>query len=780
MARTPLDPYRKKRDPRRTPEPFSSGSTRRKGEPIFVVQRHAARRLHYDLRLEEDGVLRSWAVPKGVPMRRGDRRLAVHVEDHPLDYASFEGEIPAGEYGAGTVEIWDRGTYELLERKRDGGLTVRLSGDRLDGTWTLFPARLDGDEKNWLLMRKDGAEPGPERVPRPMLACPADAPPQGPGWVHEVKLDGYRTIAVVHAGEARLYSRNGNEHTERFADVARALPGALRSADCIVDGEVCALDEQGRARFGLLQRGAGTLVVYLFDILALDGASVTGRPLEERRQLLERTLVKGDPVIRLSVAFDDGEGLLEQARGIGLEGILSKRASSPYLSGKRSDAWLKVKTKDRQEFVIAGYTRGRGRRERGIGALILAVSRDGDLVYVGNCGTGFDDRELDRLKDLLEPLRRRTAPLAETPKMPRVRAADVVWVEPRLVCEAEFAEWTGDGRLRAPVYKGLRDDKPAAEVRRERQAAQAAAPPPSRPEPLPRRPEPPLSNLDKVFWPDEGITKGDLIDYYRQVADALVPHLRDRPFTMKRYPNGIDGGHFFQKDAPKHMPEWIPTRAFPATSRDGSRSRIINYPLVNEPAALVWMANMACIDMNAWYARADKPDRPDFALFDLDPTPEVGFAGAVEAAHLVREALEALELRGYPKTSGADGIHVLVPLARRQTYEHSRALVSGVARRLAEAHPGVITTEWSKARRRGVLIDANQNGPGRTIASVYSVRPKPGAPVSTPLDWDELTPGLDPGALTMAVVLRRVEERGDLYSPVLDDHQALGAALREL
>jgi bifunctional non-homologous end joining protein LigD len=769
----PLESYKKKRDPKKTPEPFGAKRGRGKAgsKPIFVVQRHDARRLHYDFRLEENGVLLSWAVPKGVPMRRGDRRLAVHVEDHPLDYATFEGEIPAGEYGAGSVEIWDHGTYDLVERKRDGGLTVDLHGERLNGQWTLIPARMDGDPKNWLLVRKDGSEAGNGRVPRPMLAQLAEKPPEGDGWLHEVKLDGFRAIATVHAGEATLCSRNGKDLTERFAPVARALPNALRSADCVLDGEVCALDREGHAKFGLLQRGEGSLVIYLFDILELNGEDVTGRPLTERRELLEQTLIPGSPTVRLSVAFEDGAALLEQVRQLGMEGIVSKRAGSTYQPGKRGGAWLKVKSRARQEFVIAGYTLGKGRRSKGIGALILGVERDGGLVWVGNCGTGFDDKELDRLQGILDPLRRDTCPFIEVPRMPRVRTTDVIWVEPKLVCEVEFAEWTSDERLRAPVYMGLRDDKPARDVHRER-AVKAPA--------RTGRPEPPLSNLDKVFWPDEKITKGDLIDYYRQVAEVLVPHLRDRPFTMKRYPDGIAGKSFFQKDAPKHMPDWIPTAAFPATSREDRTKRMINYPLVNEPAALVWMANMGCIDMNAWYSRADRPDRPDFVLLDLDPTPEVGFSGAVEAAQLVKVALDAVGLRGYPKTSGADGIHVLVPIARRYGYDDSRKLSAALARALADAHPELITTEWSKSRRRGVLVDANQNGPGRTIASVYSVRPRPGAPVSTPVEWDELTPELRAEDFTMEVVLGRIADRGDLYLPVLEDRQALGPALRNL
>jgi bifunctional non-homologous end joining protein LigD len=432
---------------------------------------------------------------------------------------------------------------------------------------------------------------------------------------------------------------------------------------------------------------------------------------------------------------------------------------------------MKVKTQQRQELIIAGYTRGQGRREGALGALVLAVERGGELVWAGNCGTGFDDAELDFLMSKLVPLRRKTSPLAVTPRMPRVRAADVTWVEPKLVCEVEFLEWTREGRLRAPSYKGLRDDKEARDVHREHPRKQSAG--------TPERPLE-LSNLDKVFWPGEGITKGDLIDYYRAVADVVVPHIEGRPFTMKRYPDGIAAKPFFQKNAPSHMPDWIPTAEFPATSRDTREKRMIRYPLVNEEAALLWMANMGCIDLNAWCSRADRADRPDFALFDLDPTPEAGFAAAAEVALLVRDALAAVDLRGYPKTSGSDGVHVLVPLARRYGYDQTRGVVAAISRALASTRPELVTTEWSKAKRRGVLIDANQNGPGRTIAFAYSVRPHPGAPVSAPVTWEELAAGVQPADFTMSVMLDRLSRHGDLYAPVLEDRQALGPALRSL
>ena len=393
-----LSEYRRKRDPARTKEPFESGPEGG-DEPIFVVQRHAARRLHYDLRLERNGALASWAVPKGLPMDRGSRRLAVHVEDHPLSYASFEGEIPKGEYGAGTVEIWDRGKYELLEEKRDGGLTFRLRGERLQGIWTLVPAAMDGDEKNWLLLRKsDDRGPGAD-LPRyePMLSTLAAEVPTGKGWLYEIKWDGYRTIARVHEGDASLVSRTGKDQTAgRFEPIARALPRALRSPECVVDGEICALDAQGRPRFSEMQRGTGALVLYLFDLLELDGEPLLDKPFVERHERLRALVVTGQTGVRVSEVFEDGPALFEAAGKQGLEGIVAKRASSTYQPGKRTQDWVKIKVHQLQEFVIAGYTRGAGRRAGTLGALVLGVWDGDELVWAGNCGTGFSDADIDR------------------------------------------------------------------------------------------------------------------------------------------------------------------------------------------------------------------------------------------------------------------------------------------------------------------------------------------------------------------------------------------------
>jgi bifunctional non-homologous end joining protein LigD len=771
-----LADYRKKRDPKKTPEPF--GGKKKGKEPIFVVQRHDARRLHYDFRLERNGALASWAVPKGIPLEPGQRALAVHVEDHPIEYATFEGEIPKGQYGAGLVEIWDSGTYELVDEKKDGGLTVRLHGDRLVGTWTLVPAKLDGDPKNWLLLKKreDGASPAPRgrRKYTPMFATLAKDVPKGDDWIFEVKWDGYRAIADVQGGDATLTSRKGNDLTGRFESVAKAIARTVKTPDCVLDGEVCALDEEGRATFSAMQQGkSGTRYIFAaFDLLEVEGEPLTDRPLSERRERLLALLDRRQRVVQFSESFDDGEALYKAAQEQRFEGIIAKKRDSKYFPGRRSREWLKIKTHGRQELVIAGYTRGQGRRSGRFGALILGYWQGDELVYAGNVGTGFTDDEIDRLLAKLRPLERKEPPFRTVPKMPKVRKDAIHWVEPKLVAEVEFVEWTHDGRLRAPSYQGLREDKEAEEVQREE---------PMTNEIRKGKRVLKLSNLDKPFWPEEGITKGDLLAYYRAVAPVIVPHLKDRPFTMKRYPDGAYGKFFFQKDAPKHMPEWIPTVELLVSTREKPRQRRkIQAPLVNDELALLWMVNMGCIDLNTWYSRVDKPGRPDFVLFDLDPSDDVGFKETVEVALLVKQALEALELESVVKTSGSDGIHVLVPIARRHTYEETREFSEIIASALARTHRGLVTTEWTRAKRRGVLIDSNQNGEGKTIASVYSVRPREGAPVSTPLRWNEVNEKLDPRAFTMDVVRSRIEKHGDLFEPVLHGRQSLGAALRAI
>jgi bifunctional non-homologous end joining protein LigD len=767
-----LSEYRRKRDPQATPEPF--GGAKRGAQPIFVVQRHDARRLHYDFRLEREGALASWAVPKGVPLEPGGRALAVHVEDHPLEYATFHGEIPQGQYGAGSVEIWDSGTYELLEEKANGQLTFRLQGKRLRGTWSLVPAHLDDKEQNWLLIkgRDDVAGQGAPRTYEPMLATLTEGVPPGDDWLFEVKFDGFRALAYARDGECRLVSRNGNDLTERFPEVAKEVVKATRSPNAVLDGEVCRLAASGRSSFSELQQGTGPLVYYAFDLLEQDGEPLLDRPLRERKEKLSMLLDKRNETVRFSEDFDDGTALLAAAEEQGLEGIMAKRTSSRYAPGKRTRDWLKIKTHGEQELVVAGYTRGSGRRAETFGSLVLAVNESGELRYAGNVGTGFDDAEIRKLLKLLKPLHRDTPPFPVAPKLPRVRKGDVQWVEPRLVVEVRFTEWTHEGHLRHPAYLGLREDKTAAEVTRERPISDVVRK---------GAREVRLSNLDKPFWPEEGITKGDLLGYYQAVAPVLVPHLKGRPFTMRRYPDGVHGKAFFQKDAPSHLPDWIPTfHALVSTRASGRTRKWIDFPLVNDELALLWMVNMGCIDMNAWYSRVDRPDRPDFVLFDLDPTPEVPWSQTIEVALILKELLDALGLESFPKTSGGKGFHVLVPVDRRSTYEDTRHFAELVAGAIARTHPKLATTEWSKARRRGVLIDANQNGEGKTIASAYSVRPKPGAPVSTPLRWDEVNGNLNAAIYTMPVVLERVGRLGDLHGGMFTTRQSLSKALRSL
>jgi bifunctional non-homologous end joining protein LigD len=773
----PLGDYRRKRDPARTPEPFSGGAGPSE-QPIFVIQRHDARRLHYDFRLEENGALASWAVPKGVPLEPGERALAVHVEDHPLEYATFEGEIPKGEYGAGSVEVWDTGTYDLLERKPNGQRTFVLHGKRLNGSWTLIPAHLDGKEQNWLLIRRseDGAEPSPGRRYRPMLATRAEQIPHGDDWLYEVKFDGWRAIAYVRGGDCTLVSRNDNDLTGRFEQVAKEVVKATKSPNAVLDGEITRVDEAGRASFSELQQGSGALVYFAFDLLELDGEPVVELPLVERKARLRKLLDGRNHSVVLSEDFDDGDALFTVAGERRLEGVIAKRASSTYKEGRRTRDWLKIKTDNNDEFVVAGYTRGEGRRANTFGSLVLAVNEDGGLRYVGNVGTGFNEKEIDRLLTLLRPLHRVTSPFATVPKMPRVRRGDVQWVEPELVAQVRYGEWTHDGHLRHPAYLGLREDKEAGEVTR----PGAAESPKTRTVGRGKR-ELKLVNLDKLFWPDEGITKGDLLDYYEQIAPVLVPQLAHRPFTMRRYPDGAYGKAFFQKDAPSHMPEWIERYRALVSTRDKARTKKwVEFPVVDDEQALLWMVNMGCIDMNTWYSRIDRPDRPDWVLFDLDPTPEVPWPQTMQVALIVKELLDSLDLESFPKTSGGKGFHILVPVERRSAYADTRSFAEIIAGAVARAHPKLATTEWSKARRRGVLIDANQNGEGKTIASAYSVRPRPGAPVSTPLHWDEVDEHLDPLRFTMDAVLGRVRDHGDLYAGMLTTRQSLSKALKAM
>jgi bifunctional non-homologous end joining protein LigD len=589
-----------------------------------------------------------------------------------------------------------------------------------------------------------------------MLAGTSQDVPVGEAWRFEVKWDGFRAIARVRGDDVRLWSRNGKALEGKHRSVAEALPDALTRADCVLDGELCAFDDDGVPRFELFQRSEGNLAYVVFDLLELEGEPLIAEPWSRRRELLEELMVPEAPIIVLSQVYEDGEALLDAARRRGLEGIMAKRIKAPYRPGRRSDDWRKIKLREETTLLIAGYTSGQGARAR-LGALLLATD---DLEYAGNCGSGLSDEDIRDLLARLDPLRRETSPLRGAPKLGGVVRSRITWVEPVLACEVEFTEWTRDRRLRAPVFKRLVEEG----------AVKEPVEKPSR--------ELKLTNLDKVFFPDEKITKGDLLTYYRSVADVLLPYLRDRPITLVRYPDGIKGKHFFQKQAPVHTPDWMRTATLPSRSDGGGKD--IRYLMVDDTDGLLWMINSGCIDVHVPYARAQHFDSPDFVLFDLDPSPGFTLAQTGRVAVLVRDALEVLGLRAVVKTSSAEGMHLAVPLSPGHTYAQARSLVQLVAQALERAHPDLVTTEWDKSRRHGVLIDSNQVGYGRTMSAAYCVRPRPGAPVSMPLTWDEVESGAFARARpTMRAALRRIERHGDPFTGALDGDQSLPAALRQ-
>ena len=741
------------------------------------MQRHEARRLHYDVRLERHGALASWAVPKGVPLEPGAKALAVHVEDHPLSYGSFHGEIPQGQYGAGRVEIWDKGTYELLEEKPNGQLTFALRGKRLRGTWSLVPAHLDGKEQNWLLVKvaDERAAPAPVRSYAPMLATAHEGIPRGGDWVFEVKFDGYRTLAYIRNGECRLVSRNQKDLTERFAEIAREVVKAVKSPDAVLDGEVCRLDATGRSSFSELQQGSGALVLYAFDLLELDGVPLVDLPLAERKGRLRKLLDAGNPAIRFSDDFDDGEALFVAAGAQGLEGIVAKRASSRYTPGARTRDWLKLKLHHEQEFVIVGYTRGTGHRGDTFGALVLGENEGGRLRYVGNVGTGFGDAEITRLLKLLKPLQRTSSPLAETPKLPRARAADIQWVEPKLVAQVRFTEWTTTGtsatQLSRPPGRQDRSRGDRGGGDRGRADPECAAPGQARASALESR---------QAVLARSRITKGDLLAYYRAVAPVLVPHLRDRPFTMRRYPDGAFGRCSSRRTPRRTCPTGYRLPHARHHPRQGA-DETVDRPAGGQRRARTPLDGQHGMHRHEHVVLADRQARPP-RLRPLRPRPDTRHTveehdrGRAD----LKDLLDQLGLASFPKTSGGKGFHVLVPLDRRSTYDDTRSFAELVAGAIEQTHPKLATTEWAKARRRGVLIDANQNGQGKTIASAYSVRPNAQASVSTPLTWDEVGDGVDPAAYSMSVVLERVQTLGDLHAGLRSTRQSLSRALSQL
>jgi bifunctional non-homologous end joining protein LigD len=835
-----LGEYARKRSFDKTPEPKPEVHTpAAAGGRFFCVQRHDATRLHYDFRLEMDGVLKSWAVPKGPSLEPLSKHLAMHVEDHPLDYGNFEGNIPKGEYGGGSVMLWDRGTWELLgdvaEQKQleRGDLKFRLHGEKLTGEFALVLMKGRGKGNEWLLIKKkDGAAvpgwnvedhatsvlsgrtqqeiaenlpprksaagsvaagklPGARKAPMPaavtpMLATLADRPPGGEQWLYEIKWDGVRAICFIEDGRLRIFSRNGNRTEQQYPELT-VLPHSVAAETAILDGEIAVLDDQGRSSFSLIQpRIAVTdpntiahlarkapATLFLFDLLYLNGYDLRAVPLAERKRALE-AILKPSERFRYSQQFAaKGEEMLEAARQAGLEGVIAKRADSRY-EEKRSANWVKIKATNRQEFVICGFTHGE--REH-FSSLVLGLYEKGRLVHVGQVGTGFTNKSLAEIYAKLEPLITAKSPFAKPAKALR----KITWVKPELVCEVKYLEITPDGQLRAPVFLGLRTDKGPKETVRE-EVAEPAAPPAL----LPEKPAEVVlevdghslkfTNLGKVFYPAEGVTKRDVINYYDAVSAYILPHLRDRPLSLKRYPNGIAQKFFFQKHA-DNFAEWI--RVEPIDSE--TRGDPIHYVIANDRATLLYLANLACIDQNPWMSRVGSLDKPDFALIDLDPV-ECSYDMIVEAAQLVHEKLRLIGLEGYPKTTGGDGMHVYIPLEPVYSYEQVRSFAEILAHLVTGAKPALFTTPRAVAKRKKgrVYFDYLQIVEGKTIAAPYVLRAYAGAPVSTPLEWAEVKKGLQPTDFNIHNAVERFRARGDLFAPVLTKPQKLEGAIERL
>ncbi len=890
-----LEDYRRKRKFQKTPEPTgreapaSDAAAAASAGGRFVVQMHHATRLHFDFRLEMAGVLKSWAVPKGPTLDPAEKRLAMMVEDHPLEYLDFEGIIPAGNYGAGTVMVWDLGTFEPLPGKdlaamlEKGDLKFILDGEKLRGEFALvrMKSRRPGSKGNeWLLLKKKDAhaQPGwkaesldrsvlswrtmveiagdagssvwgtgaagavtsaaartmarfagdPASLPaaraapmpaqvRPMLATGSERPMPGADWLHEIKWDGIRALAYLDEGKLRLVSRNLRDITAHYPDLG-ALPQQVRARQAILDGEIVCLDADGRAGFERLQQRMNLrspdpkriaelpATYYAFDLLYLDGYDLRQTPLEKRKETLRAVLAGGSAAG--CARFSDhqvGEGdlLFELARKQNLEGIISKRRQSPYRE-ERSGDWVKVKTTRLEDCVVCGWTDPQGSRQY-FGALVLGLYRDGKLVFVGSAGSGFDSRTQKQVWEELEKL----ASARKTVEGPVDTKGKPHWVEPKLVAEIKFTEWTSEGRLRAPVFLRLRPDKSPEDCAWEEMPAGGAIGAPNAPflrvgdgSPAPtdqrQRAHESLfrkrageetvevdghrmriQNLDKVFFPEDRYTKADLVEYYFRIADYLLPHMHDKPVVMKRYPNGIHHPYFFQKDAGEAMPAWVRTESIP--SSHGSRE-MIRYVIANDRATLVYLANLACIDQNLWMSRIGSLDNPDFALFDLDPGETARFENAIEVARVLGELFSQLGVKAYPKTSGASGLHIYVPLEPIYSYDQSRSFAELICRIVEHKVPRLITHERSLNKRPQdrIYLDYIQNGWGKTVPPPYSVRPHAAAPVSAPLRWEEVRPGLEPRDFTIRTIWPRLTEHGDLFEEVPNAPQRLEDVLERL
>lgn len=861
--------YAQKRDFTRTPEP--PADRKATAGDLFVVQKHDATRLHYDLRLQVGGVLASWAVPKGPSLDPADKRLAVRTEDHPIDYADFEGVIPKGNYGGGAVIVWDRGTWKPLDPDpakalKRGKLSFQIDAERMTGAWTLArirPKPGDDDAKeNWLLIKQDdehastevsltdehqtsvvtgrtidevaaGADPAPKarkkttrkgRNPEPadrdlpdgavtkpletdyspQLCTPATEAPAGEGWLHEVKYDGYRLLVYrEESGQVRIITRGKHDWTHRFKPIAKAVADLpVRSA--VIDGEAVIQGPDGHSSFQRLQQALkegrfDNLAFYAFDLLYLNGSDLTRVPLIDRKLLLRSVIPDEPSVIRYSDHVEGrGDAFHREACRLTLEGIICKKADAPYAQ-HRSPAWLKVKCSHRQEFVVVGWSDPGGARKH-FGSLLLGVHDNGALRYAGRVGTGFDAATLRQISERLAPLARKTCPTDPAPPASERRGAH--WVRPEMVVEVEFTQWTDDGRLRHPSFQGVREDKPAAEVRVETpktpaelgistprrsprpatsKTAKTIKKPSTRRSTGGKTASPPtvagvrISSPERVIFPEAGLTKADLAGYYAKVAEAMMPHLLGRPLSVVRCPEGRSKACFFQKHAAQTFRD--PVTSIPVPEKDGTAE----YLAVDSDAGLIGLIQFGVLEIHPWGSTERDLDKPDLLTIDLDPGPDVPWDRVREAALLVREHLESVDLASYLKTSGGKGLHVVVPLKPLANWDEAKAFCAGLARRLARDEPKLYTAVATKSKRTGrVFVDYLRNARGATSVAPYSTRAREGAPVAAPIRWDELPKIRAGNQYDTTTVLRRLARlKEDPWAGFFGTAQTLTAVRRK-
>jgi len=841
--------YNKKRNFEETSEP--EGKAGKKAGFRFVVQRHDASHLHYDFRLEMGGVLKSWAVPKGPSLNPKDRRLAMMVEDHPVSYIHFEGKIPEGNYGAGDVIVWDKGSFIPVDAKHNpitekqalanihkGEIKFALNGKKLKGEFVLVHLKSDSKKDNsWLLIKHRDefaeddynseehtpaaalkasekkkskrtvtakshpqpvyAEPAPAKkldtYYSPMLATLTDKAFNDKAWIYEIKWDGYRAVADWQKKKLQLYSRNGLSFINKYPAIAEAVQTI--KADVVLDGEIVLLDENGNPSFQKLQSYEDNhdlpLIYYVFDLLFLNEKDIRHLPLLQRKELLKEVLDKyPDDLIRYCDHIEEhGVDFFNLARKQSIEGIIAKKADSEYVCGVRTKEWLKIKNKNTREGIIVGYTQPRNNRKY-FGALVLAEYDSGALKYMGHTGTGFNDQSLKELWNKMQPLVTNKSPFAVKVKV----NMPVTWIKPKLVCELTFTEVTTDGLLRHPVYEGLRIDKNTTEVKKQNEqptpvkkirgkkgetttvAAEDETSAANKTITIDKHVIQ-LSNLSKIYWPDEGYTKGDMVDYYQTIAPYILPYVKNRPMSLKRNPNGIVDDGFFQKDAGGQAPEWI--KKIDVFSE--STNKTIHYLMCNNKASLIYIANLGCIEMNPWNSATPKIDNPSYVVIDIDPSDKNTFDEVIETAQVVKTVLDKAGADCYCKTSGATGLHIYVPMGAKYSYDQVKNFGHLVASLTAEQLPATTSLERNLAKRGNkIYVDFLQNRKGQTLSCAYSVRPKSGATVSTPLQWNEVKQGLHPTNFNIKNIHARLEKLGDLFAPVLGKGIDLKKCLQKL